>query len=273
MALSKIRVRRITYREAEQRLDTEPLHLMLHWCQLSRERRRNAGAVFIELPEVAVRYREDEVSITTLPVLESRKLVSESMLLAGAAIGRFGLENRISLPFATQEPPSEIWHEENGLAGMMQRRKSLKRSLIRSVQGAHAGLGLEAYVQATSPMRRYMDLVVHQQLRAYLTGRPGLNAQQLLERVGATGTQSDLIRKAERMSNLHWTLVYLSRNPAWKGEGVVVEIRDGRSTVLIPELGLETALYLSGNVALNDRLALKAKSVDLPNLESRFEVV
>jgi exoribonuclease-2 len=271
VVLSKVRVQRTTYTAAEELLDREPFRTLSRWCHISRERRREGGAVFIELPEVKILYRNGDVSIDLLPETTSRQLVSEAMLLAGEAIGRFGLDNGIPLPFATQRPAAEIWHEADGLAGMCQRRKSLKRSLVRSVQGPHAGLGLESYVQATSPMRRYLDLVVHQQLRAFLSGRPGLNDQQLLERVGATTELSDLVRKAERTSNLHWKLVYLSQNPSWKGAGTVVEQRDGRCTVLIPQLGQETGMFLSGNVELNEVIDLRVDSVDIPGLEARFQ--
>ena len=271
VVLSEIQVQRTTYFKAEELLDRDPFLRLDQWCHLSRERRRSAGAIFIDLPEVKIAYKKGDVTIDLLPSTTSRQLVSEAMLLAGEAVGRFGLDNGIPLPFATQDPPAEIWHEEEGLAGMYQRRKSLKRSLIRSVQGPHAGLGLENYVQATSPMRRYMDLVVHQQLRAFLAGKPGLNGQQLLERVGATTELSDLVRKTERMSNLHWTLVYLSQRPNWKGSGTVVEQRDSRYTVLIPDLGHETGIYLSRGVALNETVDLGISSVDLPNLEARFQ--
>ena len=273
VVLSEIRVQRTTYSAADELLDREPFRTLDQWCHLSHERRRDGGAVFIDLPEVKIAYRNGEVTVDLLASTTSRQLVSEAMLLAGEAVGRFGLENGIPLPFATQDPPAEIWHEEEGLAGMYQRRKSLKRSLIRSVQGPHAGLGLETYVRATSPMRRYMDLVVHQQLHAFLAGKSVLNSQQLLERVGATTELSDLVRKAERMSNLHWTLVYLSQRPNWKSVGTVVEQRDGRCTVLIPELGHETGIYLGGNVELNDPIDLGLSSVDLPNLEARFQQV
>ena len=271
VVLSEVQVQRTTYSKAEELLDRDPFLRLDQWCHLSRERRRNRGAVFIDLPEVKIACRNGAVTIDLLASTTSRQLVSEAMLLVGEAVGRFGLDNGIPLPFATQDPPAEMWHEEEGLAGMYQRRKSLKRSLIRSVQGPHAGLGLETYVQATSPMRRYMDLVVHQQLRAFLAGKPGLNGQQLLERVGATTELSDLVRKAERMSNLHWTIVYLSQRPNWKGSGTVVEQRDSRYTVLIPDLGHETGIYLSGNVELNQTIDLGISSVDLPNLEARFQ--
>lgn len=34
----------------------------------------------------------------------------------------------------------------------------------------HGGLGLDNYVQATSPIQRYLDLAFHYQLKAHLRG-------------------------------------------------------------------------------------------------------
>lgn len=39
-----------------------------------------------------------------------------------------------------------------------------------AMPGAHAGLGLAAYVQVTSPIRRYADLMAHWQLKVRWTG-------------------------------------------------------------------------------------------------------
>ncbi len=271
--LSRIRVQRMTYAEVEARLNDEPFRTLNRRCALARQRRWAAGAIDIDLPDVRLRYRNDLVEIEQLSNPFSRDLISTAMLLAGEAVAQFGLENRIPLPFSTQEPAGDIDREEEGLAGMFQRRKSLKRSLIRSFAAPHAGTGLDAYVQATSPMRRYMDLVTHQQLRAHLEGKPEINEQQLAERLGATSVQADAVRKAERASNLHWTLVYLLQHPGWQGEGIVVEQNDGRQKALIPELGIETGLFLGGNVRLNQKLLLRVSKIDIPHLDARFEVL
>ena len=83
----------------------------------------------------------------------------------------------------------------------------------------HSGLGLSAYAQATSPMRRYLDLVVHQQLHAYLANRPLLTAEQILERVGAVEAILPRARPAEQYSERHWIMVYLLRRPNWRAAG------------------------------------------------------
>jgi exoribonuclease-2 len=220
------------------------------------------------------------VLLRPVPPLPSQTLVENAMILAGEAVARFALEHGIPLPFATQEPADS---DERGdsfaklpaggsLAAAFAFRRRLKRSQYRGAAAPHSGLGLAAYTQVTSPLRRYLDLVAHQQLRAYLTGAPLLDTGQIVERAGATEAVIGGIRQAEQFSNQHWTLVYLLQNPKWRGEGVVVERRERNSVVLIPELGLEPSIYLPADPPLDSTVRLTVTHVDLPRLDVRFRV-
>lgn len=269
---SWVRVTRLTYGEVETRLDESPFKELMRLAELSQARRRAQGAVFIELPELKVQVENGQVSLQPLAPLKSRDLVAEAMLLAGEAAARFGLAQNIPLPFTTQAAP-EAPQAVEGLAGMFALRRTLKRSVQTSEPAPHAGLGLAVYARATSPLRRYLDLVVHQQLRAYLRGAPLLDGQQILERVGAAESVTYNRRQAERLTRRHWTLVYLIAHPDWRGDGVVVEKRGPRTTVLIPDLGLEPVLTLRDNPALNAVLPLALTGVSLPDLEAYFQVV
>jgi exoribonuclease-2 len=151
-------------------------------------------------------------------------------------------------------------------------RRALMPSQPSSTPGSHAGLGLELYAQATSPLRRYLDLVVHQQLRAYLHGEPLLSAGEVVERVGATAAMTGSLRRAERLARRHWTLVYLLQHPQWRGEGILVEKRGRRATLLIPELDLDTQVHLRQDLALNSPVPLVLGEVDLAELTAHFRI-
>ena len=271
---SWIRVERLTYEEVEARLEEEPFQGLNDLAQTMQGERWANGAIFIEWPEFKFRVLDGRVDITPLPPLGSRDLVTEAMLMAGEAIGRFALDHQIPIPFSTQAPPVEAEGPEGpeGLAGMFARRRTLKRSQLRSVQAPHAGLGLEVYSQATSPLRRYMDLVVHQQIRAYIHGQQLLEIQQVLERIGTADAISGMVRQTERLSNKHWSLVYLLERPGWRGKGILVDKRDRRGIVLVEELGLETQIHLSTDLPLNSTLSLVLSGIDLPRLEAHFQV-
>ena len=241
-------------------------------AEASQARRRAQGAVFIELPELKLQVENNEVSLQRLAPLKSRDMVAEAMVLAGESAAQFALAQKIPLPFAAQaapEPPRVV----EGLAGMFALRRSLKRSVQTGDPAPHAGLGLGAYCRATSPLRRYLDLVVHQQLRAYLRGEALMDSQTILERVGAAESVTYSRQQAERLARRHWTHVYLLAHPDWRGQGVVVEKRGPRTIVLIPDLGLEPSLTLRDDPDLNTVLRLAVTGVSVPDLEAHFQVV
>jgi exoribonuclease-2 len=264
-------VTRLTYAEVEEQLEEEPFRSLYHLTRFHEDRRREDGGVFIELPEVKIWVQDGEVFIRPLPALKSRNLVTEAMLMAGRAAARFALERDISFPFSTQDPPFyEVAELPTTLSEMYAVRRALKRSQMTSVPGPHAGLGLPVYAQVTSPLRRYLDLVAHQQLRAYLSGESIMGPQEVLERVGAAEATTGSVRQTERLARRHWTLVYLLDRPDWRGEGILVEKRGSRGTVLIPELDLEPRVHLRDDLPLDSVVPLTLTGVDLPELEAHF---
>lgn len=269
---SRVRVMRLTYEAATARLAEAPFAALYALALAYRQRRRRMGAVEIILPEVDVAVVDGRVMLKPVPRLAARTIVENAMILTGEAVARFAQEHAIPMPFSTQDPPDEpIGEVENdSLAAMFALRKTMKRSQYRASPAAHSGLGLAAYTQATSPMRRYLDLVAHQQLRAYLSGGRLLTGDEILERVGATEAVIGSLRQAESLSNQHWTLVYLQQNAPWRGDGVLVERRDRNSIVLIPELGLEPHLAIPDDLPLDSVVRLKATHVDLPRLDARL---
>jgi len=268
---SWVRVTRLTYEQAEVSLDSAPLAQLLRLALANKERRLERGAVEIDLPEVKVSLEAGEVTIRPLPALRSRELVSEAMIMAGAAVARYATQHEIPLPYTTQAAGDESTTPQ-GLAGMFALRRTLQPSQHSTAPAAHAGLGLDAYVQVTSPLRRYLDLVSHQQLRRHLKGEPLMGAAELLERIGASSASGSSVHQAERLSRLHWTGVYLMEHPDWEGEGIVVDRRRTTTIVLIPALGLDLPMQLRQDLPLNSVVSLCRPSVDLPNLAIRFRV-
>lgn len=269
VAPSCVRVTRLTYDEAEAQQDEPHLAPLFALAAQLEERRARVGAIDIDLPEVKIRVVDGEVVIRPLPNLRSRNLVREAMLLAGEAVAQFAQDHSIPIPFTVQDLPDELEDDPGGLAGQFALRRTFRRSQGSLTPGAHAGLGLPHYVQATSPLRRYLDLVVHQQLRAFINDAPLLDEQEITERVGAAEAVRGDMRYAERLSNEHWTLVYLLQNPNWRGEGVVVEQYGKRSKVLIPALAIETQIYLRGDAGLNDTVMLEVAGEDAIDLAQR----
>jgi len=272
---SWVRVTRLTYDEAEAQLEQEPFATLYRLGQVYAARRQADGAVAIDFPEVRISVdSEGKVDIAPSPEQRSRDLVQQAMIAAGEAVARFALERGIALPFSTNEGPAEPVGRPTTLSAMFAARRQLKRSQYRSAPARHAGLGLPAYTQVTSPLRRYLDLVAHQQLRAYLRGETLLDEAQILERVGAVEAIIGSLRQAELLSEKHWTQVYLQQHAGWRGEGVLVERRGGGGgAIMIPSLGLETTVHLNGEPALDASVKLLLQQVELPRLDVYFRAL
>ena len=279
---SLVRVQRLSYEQVDLRLEDEPFRSLNRLAQAFQQRRQAAGALNIDLPEAIFKVLDGQVVILPIQRLRSRDMVRDAMLMAGEAAAQFALEQNIPFPFATQDPPDLPAALQESLRdpGALQRfstgfavRRYLKRSQIRSLPAPHAGLGLPMYSRLTSPLRRYLDLVAHQQLRLHLSGKYPLGEQALLERVGSAESVSAAIAQAESLSRRHWTMVYLQAQPGLLAEGVLVDKNGLRGVAILPELALEVHLHLRADLPLDSSLPLKLQSVNLPDLEAHFTVV
>jgi exoribonuclease-2 len=268
---SWVRVERRSYEEADACIGEPPFVNMEALVKRFRERRHANDAAGIELPEVSVRVQDGEVVIRPLPRLRSRALVMDAMLMTGEAIAMFCVRHGIPIVYATQPPPDKV-ERPGDMAAMYAYRRRFKPSRLVSEPGPHFGLGLPIYTRATSPLRRYSDLLVHQQVRAFIKGDPLIGAQEVAARVAEGETASASVRRAERLSNQHWKLVYLRANPDWRGEAVVVTKEERKTVLLIPELALETRVRLRGDPDLNARVRVSPRDVDLPDLSCTFRI-
>lgn len=270
--LTRLKVERVTYREAQQKLEAgdELLGELLALARAQRAFRLSEGAAVIELPETRLKVQEGQLQIDPLEPLDSRLIVQECMMLAGWAAAVWAEDAQLPLPFATQDAPHRQVTGDD-LPAHWARRKTLARTRFQPGGGPHRGLGLDLYAQATSPLRRYLDLVVHQQLRAELKGQPTLSGRDIAARTAQAELNAGAVRNAERQSRRHWTLAYLLRHPERTFEAVVVERRGPQATLLIPELALDAPLtvpYPPGSV-----LRVQAVGVDLPTLSLRLREV
>lgn len=270
---SLVRVQRLSYGEADRQLDQAPLAALAEIAERYRRRRLAQGAAEIDLPEVSVRLDADEVLIRPIERTGSRSLVTELMLMAGEAAARYCQARELPIPYATQPAPERI-EQPASMAAMYAYRRLFKPSrTVVGEPGRHFGLGLDAYTRVTSPLRRYADLLVHQQLRRQLCGGEPLSAEQVSQRAGEADQGGIIVRRAERQSNLHWKLVYLKRQPQWKGEGVVVELQERKAVLLIPQLALETRIRAKQSLALDQRVSVALAEVDLAQAECQFRLL
>ena len=216
LCFSSIQVTRTSYDDADLVLDSTFAELK-SVTDRYHQRRINNNAAMLDLPEVNIKVNNGEISIHPYGRGGSRKIVTEAMLAAGEAVALFAHQNNIPIPYAYQPEPEDIQHPQK-MSEHYAYRRCFKASRHTTEPASHFGLGLPIYTRVTSPIRRYLDLIVHQQLRAFLTQEsqqqsqyPLLGHEELVERIGLADEASFAARKAERHSNQHWTMLYLNQ--------------------------------------------------------------
>jgi len=275
---STVKVSRLTYEYADELMsgagdgDAALLRDLHALAENNFRRRAASGAINIDLPETRISLEGDEVIIEPVVPYRSESLVRECMLLAGEGAGIWAVRRKLPVPFAGQETedmPDEILP---GIAGAFQTRRYMRQRYLSASPKRHEGLGLEAYVQVTSPLRRYNDLLAHIQIRALLRGGIPVSADEISKRTGAGEAATAAVNQAERASRNHWTMVYLSdkENTVW--EAVALEKKGYRQAFIVPALALETQTSVRGDIAPNDPVRLVLKSVNIPKGEAVFVI-
>jgi exoribonuclease-2 len=273
---SVVQVTRLTYEEADA-LSAEPakqesriLRELFRLGELNLARRLGAGAVNINLPEIHLSVDESGIAILPIVRYRSAEMVRECMLLAGEGAAAWARERRLAFPYISQEPGDLPAKPLPGLAGSYQLRRCMRPRVVSVRPGLHWGLGLDGYTQVTSPLRRYTDLLAHQQIRSFLAGTDGIPGDETLIRLAAADAAAQAVTQAERASKAHWFAVYLSGKKGSEWEGVVVEKRGNLVVVLIPELALETQITAKKSLELNDTVRLSLGQTRIPEAEVSF---
>lgn len=269
--LSQVAVTRASYQQVDEELQTTFAQLKSITDRLYR-RRQHAGAASIDLPEVNLRVTASDIFITPYQRGGSRQVVTEAMLAAGEAVARFATQHGIIIPYAIQSAPDEI-RQPQLISEMFAYRRLFKPSRATLEADRHFGLGLPMYTRTTSPLRRYLDLVTHQQLHAWLNRESLLDEAAMSERIAAAQASGAAIRKSERFSNQHWKLVYLQRNRDWQGQAVVAELEDRKMTLIVPELALEIRQRRLPELDLDQAINVSVDAVNLSDLEVRFRII
>jgi exoribonuclease-2 len=266
---------RLSYADADELIDLAPpedpdlaeLHRLL---ERRRRWRLARGAIQMDQPEGRIRVRDGEPELEITEPSPSRLMVAEAMILAGAAVAAHGQEHHLALPYRSQLPAELPRASELDLlpAGPV-RHAAIKRCLSRghtgAVPSAHFSLGLPAYVQATSPIRRYGDLVAQRQLLAVQEGRSPLDAEALQ---GLLDQLEDPIRQGLQISRedqRHWQQVWFSCHRARQWPALFLRwlrVQDGLGLVHLDDLAMDLAAHCPAAAEPGDALIVRVQLVD-----------
>jgi ribonuclease R len=118
----------------------------------------------------------------------------------------------------------------------------LPRAQYQLSNNGHFGLGKDVYCHFTSPIRRYPDLLVHQQLLARDLGKTPRTASTLAELANACNAREQNVDQAAFAASDRLKLRHLANQVTDRAaaclEGVIFRVTNGGLTVYLEEYGL-----------------------------------
>jgi len=206
----------LTYDQVNAAYTGDPVLLALYrLSQVLRQERAVNGALLIPLPEIHFEF--DDNSDLQIRLIEqetpARMIVSECMILYNWLAARFASETALPILYRSQEPPQErlSTDESNYIYYVFQQRRRLHPLFIDTIPQPHSGLGVDAYTNATSPLRRYMDLLVQRQIHSALLKKGPVYTESRLKELTILIQQTlrdiDLMKRNQIR---YWTLKYLA---------------------------------------------------------------
>lgn len=274
---AKIKVaRRLTYIEADQMMTSGEDSISAAMRKLDaiarnlRKYREIDGAVSLNRPEMKIRVRNKQVTVEYIDQeTPSHQMVGEFMILANNLAAKYALVHDIPVIYRAQDEPSEpvtpLKRYEPCLFDQMVRR--MRRTHLSTYPAPHFGLGLDLYVQVSSPLRRYADLVILRQLTAHFANHPLPYKQEelfaILDKVDSTSSQNKYL---EREANRFWMLEYIAANCIGQEFNATIVRQEGNLVLAeLEQLYERGIVYTRNHVRLGEQIRVRVREASAKN--------
>lgn len=243
------------------------LESLLHFAEKLRTQRLAQGALLLNRQEFSVKVRQGKIFVKRIKINSPAYfLVSEMMILINSALAQYAKENHIPLIYRCQEPSElpEILNKDEYQPALYEKVfRQMKPSRFSVKPEPHFGLGVSCYAQISSPIRRYIDLVLQRQLLHYLQKQTLLYRENdLLKLYAATELQTKMAKEVESRCKARWLKKWLAELPAEQPIfAYVLEPNGSQQRVELGNCGLVASLYSSKNYPVGSTLEVVLKSV------------
>ncbi len=266
---SIIRVReQLTYDIVDKSLEKKERFLALYrLANALRQKRIRNGGLDISLPEIKIIFNNEETSNISIKLASqdtpAHIIVAEFMILYNWLAARLCVENKIPLLFRTQERPVEIVPSQEGvdkLYYIFQQMRKLGPMLISTMPRPHSTLGVDTYTQATSPLRRYLDLVAQRQIKnLLLKKKPIYDTKQLEEIRKEVEPIVKEIQAITRNRIRYWSIKYLAQHIGESYKAIILDELRKRYRIVICDLLLIAEIKQRSGIILSPGTEIKVK--------------
>jgi len=181
-----------TYDDVNELLELEPkeeyeLLILNKLLKKSYFYRKNQGAIRFNNSYSKILYRNNKIYFEEIDITEAHNLVSEAMILMGNVVSDYLLKNNIPAPYRSQkincDAKNILEKNSNSPVKYIILKQFIGKSIISTKSNLHETLGLTSYVQATSPLRRYLDLLVQRQIYLNINNKEILDEDTINEEI------------------------------------------------------------------------------------------
>ena len=208
--------------------ETSPWHRTLarldRAASALRSKRESAGAVTFSRAELAVKVRDSgSIDVSVRRSTPAGELVAEFMILCNSLLASFCRAEDIPAAYRSQKAPdlSGLLADSSSEADSARDARLVQYLVMRRlppsdldlVPAPHASLGVKAYIQATSPLRRYSDLLMQRQISYFLgAGGPLYTSERVASVAQRAEVQLREIAQIEEQRKRYWFLKYLQQS-------------------------------------------------------------
>lgn len=239
----------------------------------------------------------------------AQQLVSECMILAGRVAAKYTRVHNIAAPYRSQpsftDPAAIAIHE-----AILSQRDSvgtvpyialqplmhhMSPATLSTTMGPHSSMGIlddgefSGYIQITSPLRRYTDLLTHTQLKSSLIDTPPFSSSDVDSICLKSVERMRVMRMLQKKCEMYYTLEYIRRREFgadgmigvghYKSvdyrfnkrqfyvtyEAIVMETNTDVCRILIPKIALKAKCILKKRVNVGDAITCVVERV-MPEL-------
>ena len=280
---SLIRVKhRLSYPEVDENVHQDPMLARLHQLsQALQKQREAAGALVVPLPTLNIYLQADgQIGVSLIQWnLPGRAMVTEFMILANCLGARLLAEAGVPGLYRYQDEPSQRLIEgplsEADLFSCLLQRRYSSRVGWGLEPRPHSGLGVGLYTNLTSPLRRYIDLLMQRQIKHLASGQgPFYGAEALAQRLMEIEPVLKRAFDVQNRRRRYWLNRYLEAQGPKEYEALVLQKFPNRWRVFITPLMLETDLATNRDPGLEpgQEVRLRLKKVDARQDVLRFEL-
>tara|TARA_Y200000002_G_scaffold369683_1_gene364168 strand:- start:75 stop:1259 length:1185 start_codon:yes stop_codon:yes gene_type:complete len=185
----------LTYEDADEIIELEPkeefeIVEIRNLLIKSLNYRKTQGAIIFDMPNNKITIKNGNVEINNIEKSISQTIVSESMILMGYVTSLYLFKNNIATPYRTHsincnaDEILEKYKDSNIKYSIL--KQFMGKSYITTKANKHESLGLQKYTQCTSPLRRYLDLIVQRQVFNNITNVELLNNNKVNDLISST---------------------------------------------------------------------------------------